>query len=190
MSTAEFWAGEFGAAYTARNRVDWRKRIPFWREVIELTGARSVFEFGCNAGWNLSAIRRAFPDVKTYGCEINERARLQAQICGHRVLNAGTWISQDDNGTVDLSFTAGVLIHIAPEDLEKTMRDLVETSAQYVLAVEYAADKEEEVEYRGHAGKLWRRPFGEMYQELGLKLVKEWPAGEGFDNCTAWLLTK
>ena len=76
MSTAEFWAGEFGSDYTARNRVDWRKRIPFWREVIELTGARSVFEFGCNAGWNLSSIRRIERDVQSYGREINGGALI------------------------------------------------------------------------------------------------------------------
>ena len=187
MSTAEFWAGEFGAAYTARNRVDWRKRIPFWREVIELTGARSVFEFGCNAGWNLSAIRRVENDIQTYGREINEVALIQAEAAGHQVATVGLIT---DLNCYDLAFTAGVLIHIAPEQLDATMREIVSVSAQYVLAVEYAADKEEEVEYRGHAGKLWRRPFGKLYQDMGLKLVKEWPAGDGFDNCTAWLLGK
>ena len=54
--TKDFWSGEFGEEYLKRNRVDWRKRIPFWKDVIDMTGARSVFELGCNAGWNLSAI--------------------------------------------------------------------------------------------------------------------------------------
>ena len=47
----QFWAGEFGDEYVRRNQVDWRARIPFWREVIEMTGARSVHEVGCNCGW-------------------------------------------------------------------------------------------------------------------------------------------
>ena len=47
---ADFWRGEFGDSYLRRNRVDWRARIPFWRTILEMTGARSVFEFGCNAG--------------------------------------------------------------------------------------------------------------------------------------------
>lgn len=187
MSTAEFWAGKFGAEYTARNRVDWRKRIPFWREVIELTGARSVFEFGCNAGWNGSAIKRAFQDVAYAGYEINNVALDQAITAG---LVADDAMPFGVSENFELAFSAGVLIHIAPDDLGDVMCEIIDMSCQYVLAIEYAADKEEEVEYRGHAGKLWRRPFGEMYQELGLKLVKEWPAGEGFDNCTAWLLTK
>jgi pseudaminic acid biosynthesis-associated methylase len=187
MNTVDFWKGDFGADYTARNRVDWRKRIPFWRDVIELTGARSAHEFGCNAGWNLSAIRRAFPDVEVAGVEINKTARHQAEAAGINVWNEiEPWVFN----SFDLSFSSGVLIHIAPEDLKATMRKIVDVSAQYVLAVEYAADKEEEVEYRGHSGKLWRRPFGKMYQDMGLTLVKEWLASDGFDNCTAWLLSK
>jgi len=191
MSTAEFWKGDFGESYTARNRVDWRRRIPFWRDVMELTGARSVFEFGCNSGWNLSAIKRSYHDVQTYGVDVNDVALQQAELAGHSVDRAGDGpVLEHEHNAFDLTFTAGVLIHIAPEDILETMTDIANLSAQYVLAVEYAADKEEEVEYRGHSGKLWRRPFGRMYQDLGIKQVASWPAGDGFDNCTAWLMSK
>ncbi len=56
---AELWAGEFGDQYLARNQVDWQARIGFWQQMLDVTGARSVFELGASAGWNLSAIRRA-----------------------------------------------------------------------------------------------------------------------------------
>ena len=39
---AQFWAGEFGDAYTRRNRVDWLARIPFWFYILNKTQARSV----------------------------------------------------------------------------------------------------------------------------------------------------
>lgn len=191
IKPAEFWKGEFGDKYLKRNRVDWRQRVPFWREVIETTGARSVFEVGANAGWNLSAIQRNDPDVMLHGCEINPKAEARAAMCGlslHRL--DGVQALRLYPEMMELVFTAGVLIHIAPEDLPAMMQGIVDASAGYVLAVEYSAEKEEEVEYRGHSGKLWRRPFGKMYQDMGLTLVKEWPAGDGFDNCTAWLLSK
>lgn len=190
---ASFWAGEFGRIYTARNRVDWRARIPFWQEVINLTGARSVFEAGCNAGWNLTAIRRAQPDVQLHGCEINQAAHAQAQLAGLAGLHRNDAISAlrcYSGGMFDLVFTAGVLIHIGPQELGRTMLAIKEASARYVLAVEYAADQDEEVEYRGHAAKLWRRPFGKMYAALGLKIVHEWVNVPGFDQCNAWLLEK
>ena len=187
-STAEFWAGSGGDEYLARNRVDWRLRIPFWKDVIERTGARSVYEVGCNAGWNLSAIKRAFPDVRCAGSEINALARLQAQATGLYVYSSGAAFETAPH--IELVFTAGVLIHIEPAKLQDMMEQIIALSAQYVLAIEYAADEETEVEYRGQRGLLWKRPFGKLYEELGLRQVVCWDAGPGFDNCTAWLMEK
>ncbi len=189
---AEQWAGQFGAAYTARNRVDWQLRIEFWRGIIEQTGVRSVFEVGTNAGWNLSAIRKADPDVTLHGAEVNSVACRQAHHAGfpNVVHDRALEVLQHFENTFDLVFTAGVLIHVPPAELEATMGAIVKASADYVLAVEYASDREEEVEYRGQAGMLWRRPYGALYQAMGLTLVDEFSAGDGFDRCRAWLLTK
>ncbi len=185
----DFWSGDFGDQYTARNRVDWRNRIPFWKRVIDFTGARSVHEVGCNAGWNLSAIHRICPDVNLTGNEINITAAIQARSAGFKV-HGGSITELLPPDCVELVFTAGVLIHVSPEDLPRMMQDIIDTSCDYVLAIEYAADKEEEVEYRGYSKKLWRRPYGKLYQDMDLKLINEWDAGEGFDKCTAWLLRK
>lgn len=188
-TTAEFWGNEFGDEYHQRNRVDWRARIPFWRDVIDLTGARSVFELGCGPGWNLSAIKRAFPDVQTYGDDINDMARWQAKTAGHEICECSD-ADFDLAYACDLSYTCGMLIHVPPEELPDAMQLLIDASSQYVLSVEYESTEEEEVEYRGHSGKLWRRPFGKMYESMGLKLVKQWDAGPGFDRCVATLLEK
>ena len=184
MKPLEFWQGEGGTQYTARNRVDWRARIPFWREVIELTGARSVYEVGCNVGWNLSAIRRAFADIELYGIDVNTDAIIEAWRAGFPRVRTMPY-----EGKFGLVFTVGVLIHQSPEELRDFMCSaVIEKSAQWVLAVEYAANVETEIEYRGQSGLLWKRPYGELYQDLGLKLVREWDAGPAFDQCTAWLM--
>lgn len=184
--TEQLWSGEFGDAYLARNRVNWRSRMRFWGHIMELTGARSVYEVGTSAGWNLSAIRRICPDVELYGHDINEHAVYQAQSAGLDVGHTEAIRCSD----IELVFTAGVLIHIPPEKLEFMMKEIIRASCDYVLAIEYASDKEEEVTYRGHSGMLWKRPYGELYQALGLKLVETGDAGEGFDNCQYWLLLK
>jgi pseudaminic acid biosynthesis-associated methylase len=189
--TTEYWAGEGGNAYTARNRVDWCARIPFWTRLLDRTGARSVCEYGCNAGWNLSAIRRvSIGDVQTYGVEINEQAALQCAYAGHEVERDARSFKPDS--VFDLTFTAGVLIHVAPAQLEGFMREVIRTSSRFVLAIEYEAAQEEEVEYRGERGLLWKRPYGQLYEWLGLRLVGHWAPEHvpGFDNCTAWLLEK
>jgi hypothetical protein len=69
------------------------------------------------------------------------------------------------------------------------MRAIVQTSAKFVLAVEYEAEQEEEVEYRGHAGKLWKRPFGKLYGNLGMDLLAYGDA-QGFNDCTYWLMSR
>lgn len=190
-ATAEKWAQDWGTSYTARNRVNWRLRAPFWADVLELTGARSVYEVGCNAGWNLTALKYADYLVQCYGCEVNDTAATQAERAGFRIgRGTATECMAMMDRDFDLTFSAGVLIHVPPAELEATMRAIANASADYVLAVEYAADKEEEVEYRGQPGMLWRRPYGKLYEALGLQLVKEWDAGAGFDRCTAWLLRR
>lgn len=186
-----FWGGSFGDDYLKRNRVQWTDRIPFWCDVMNTTQARSIYEVGANAAWNLSAIRRGYPHVGLHGCEINAKAAMQAIKCGFPVANAPALEELACyDGAFDLVVTSGVLIHVGPEDIDATMRAIVRASNRYVLAVEYADEQEVEVEYRGNAGKLWRRPFGRMYQDMGLRLVREWPRAQGFDNCHAWLLER
>ena len=193
MTTAQeqFWRGGFGDDYVRRcGIVNWRARVPFWRQIIDITKPRSILEVGCNAGLNLRAIRHVAPEVNLCGCDINQTALEAAADDGHVVAEASIF----DLGNAwwekfDLVFTSGVLIHVASEDIERAMRCIIAASKRYVLAVEYADEKEVEVSYRGHSERLWRRPFGAMYQSMGLKLVAEGDA-EGFDRCKFWIMER
>ena len=196
----EFWAGAGGDAYTARNRVDWRRRRQVWRDIMLDTGARSVLEIGCNAGWNLTAIKEQAPWARAEGVDMNRTAVLMATLAGCQATPGampevfGPALDVDDPpGLYELVFTAGVLIHVDPEDLEETMRQIVVLSSRWVLAIEYEAEAEEEITYRGEQGLLWKRPYGKLYEAMGLRHVRmPWPIGKdlGFDNCTAHLMEK
>jgi pseudaminic acid biosynthesis-associated methylase len=183
-----FWAGEFGDEYTRRNQVDWRARIPFWQEIMHRTGARSAFEVGCNAGWNLSAIRAASSLTTVVGTDINVRACEQAAVAGLTVFNQLDFTAVPRKA--ELVFTAGLLIHIEPEHLGEVMCALVDKSYRWVLAIEYGAREETPIEYRGHKDKCWKRPYGELYTNLGLTRVDYWSTPLGFDRCQAWLMEK
>lgn len=189
MIGADLWRGEFGDAYTDRNQVNWQSRIPFWERIVRVTGARSAFEVGCNAGWNLSALKSAadFP-IRVAGSDVNEHALEQAAAAGLEVYNCLDFRAAA--GKFDLVFTAGVLIHIEPEHVKEVMQSIIDKSFRWVVAVEYEADAEEAIPYRGHDDKCWKRPYDKMYQDLGLKLFTSWPNVPGFDNCTGWLFTK
>lgn len=184
--TKEFWEGDFGDSYHQRCRVDWRARIKFWGQILEITGARSVYEWGCGPGWNLSAIQACSNPPATYGTECNGTAIQQAQLAGLMV----DQFPPDNEDSYELVCTVGALIHVDPTSVHDVMRMLVDASSDYVLAVEYHSKDTREIEYRGHQGKLWAMDYGKVYQSMGLKMVTTGEAGDGFDDCHFWLLRK
>ena len=169
-------------------------QVPFWHNIIRTHGVNSVLDVGCAGGWNQRAIKvvsDAGGFVRTAGVDINEGALATAREDGHDVYwckaeNVG-W--QFGNRAFDLVVTSGVLIHVAPEHLGETMRAIYDVANRFVLAIEYPAIREEHVEYRGEHGLLWKRPYGELYQDLGLTLVDQGEA-VGFDRCWFYLLRK
>ncbi len=184
----EFWSGDFGNRYTARNRVQWRRRVPFWRQILAQTDAGSILEVGCNIGSNLIAMRDVDPLLALWGIDVNRQALIEAQRNGLSVAN-NLASEAHKLGRFDLVASVGVLIHIAPEQLPEVMTSIAQASREYVLAVEYAADKEEEIEYRGHVERLWKRPFGKLYEDMGLTMVEQGEApADAFDRCHWWLL--
>lgn len=199
ITPADFWSGEDGREYTARNRVDWQLRLPFWQHIVETTNAGSFLEVGCNAGWNLHALRKLRPEAMMSGIDYNEDALREASAEGFDVWVGGASeipMLVDHNeaplfqaGCCELAFTSGVLIHVPPEELTATMCAIRDVSSQYVLAVEYEHEIAKEIEYRGRQGLLWKRPYGRLYQDLGLSLI-ETGVAEGFDQCTYWLLER
>ena len=187
---AEWWEGSFGTDYVQRNRVQWRERLPFWQHILDQTGVVSAaLEYGCGSGWNLLALRELGVS-RVRGIEVNETAALEARAEGLAVINAAVLDCLQMRRAADLTFTAGFLIHVAPDDLFATMAAIVQASRKWVLAIEYAADKEEMVEYRGATERLWRRPFGMLYTHVhGLELIEQGEA-QGWENTQYWLMRR
>lgn len=187
--TTAFWSGEFGNEYVKRNQPNWRERLPFWEHIVEATGARRFLDVGCNAGFNLHALRQINPEFEMSGVDVNRSALEMAQAAGFDVQesSATKLVELFGQGCADLVITSGVLIHVGPDELREVMEAIRDASAQYVIAIEYEASEPQEVNYRGHEGKLWRRPFGKLYEELGLSLV-ETGVAQGFDQCHYWLM--
>jgi pseudaminic acid biosynthesis-associated methylase len=187
----EFWQGSFGDSYTDRNQVEVDVRLPFWRATISAVRPRTVLEVGCNRGHNLLAIKEVDPSIEVTGTDINHGALSEAfgsgRINNTVVVPARELLEVFDGGAFDLVFTSGVLIHIPPADLLTVMNNITVLANKHVLAIEYADKDEVEVEYRGHANKLWRRPYGQFYEQIGMKIVDQGPAA-GWDQCTYWLM--
>lgn len=181
MSTQDFWKNEGGSEYTLRNAdVDWRKRTSFWRDTIP-ADVRTAFELGTNVGANLRAIR-ACRSIQTQGIEINEDAVKVAQDRGLAVQKCDLFKYQAA-AMWDISYTCGVLIHMSPDQIGDAMETVAASSRKYVMAVEYMDDVETMVNYRGSDDLLWRRPYGALYEAMGLRIIRTGEAGEGFDRC-------
>ena len=97
----------------------------------------SIKELGCNIGLNLKALHHLKPDYKLSGVEINKAAAAEAEKLGIASINCGTITEPLTDKKADLTFTAGVLIHINPERLPVVYNNLVSLSSRYILVAEY-----------------------------------------------------
>ena len=195
MTRAEdFWKGVEGNAYTLRNQVDWLARVRFWEIVLRRTGARNVLDCGCNCGWNLLAIEVAAKNLGYHvdgaGFDINAGAVAKARASGLNVVRASMADLETSPARYDLVCTSGVLIHVPPSQIKAAMQSIVTASHRWVLAVEYSASVEKEIEYRGNAELLWKRPYGMLYRKLGLRENLSGAPAEGYDRCTYWIMEK
>jgi pseudaminic acid biosynthesis-associated methylase len=190
------WSGEFGDAYTERNRDAGRTREAFWRQLLGKHTVGRVLEIGCNLGANLEWISKVVAQREVYGVDINESAlaRLRGRLPGLNALWSPARQLPFRDAWFDLVFTAGVLIHQPDDSLPLVMAEAVRCSRRYVLAMEYFAETPQEVPYRGHAGALIKRDYGGLYARTfpELKLLERGFLGtaDGWDDVTWWMFAK
>jgi pseudaminic acid biosynthesis-associated methylase len=201
---AEFWRGEFGNAYTDRNLASsdqMQARLHLWSEILSHTISappESFLEVGANLGTNLRALR-LLTAARCLAVEPNDKAREILARDG--VLKAedmrGGIASQIDfpDGAADFAFTSGVLIHIHPDHLAASLKEIHRCSRRWIGCIEYFSDKPEMIPYRGHDDRLFKRDFGGLWLDSfpDLRVVAygfAWKRVTGLDNLTWWLFEK
>ena len=197
MKQLETWQGEFGKAYTDRNVVDGQSRVPAFKKMLDGLRLARILEIGCNRGHNLQALLALLgEDVEIFGVEPNTYALTLARSASNRFspVPGNVFDLPFKDGYFDLTFTCGVLIHVSPESLADAMREIARVTREYILAVEYYAEQDTVIEYRGHSDLLWKCNFLEHYQTSvpGLKLLRSgyWGEEDGFDRTHWWLMEK
>ena len=171
----EFWAGDFGNSYIDRNNSEQilYSKVAMWAKILKSANkVNSIRELGCNIGLNLVALKRLHPHLSLFGYEINEEAVRQANEFNVAKITKGSILEKIEDEAVDLTFTAGVLIHINPDYLSNVYENLVYGSNRYVLVAEYYNPSPIQVNYRGHSDRLFKRDFaGDLIDNYGLKLI-------------------
>jgi len=169
-----FWAGEFGAEYRDRNASTtlYHGKVAAFAQMLKTASQiKSVVELGCNIGLNLQALHGFNQQLDLTGVEINPESADVARQSGCANIITGS-ILEPLSLKADLTFTAGVLIHIHPDDLPKVYANLVNMSNRYVLVAEYYNPSPVSIAYRGHTDRLFKRDFaGDLIDQYGLHLV-------------------
>jgi pseudaminic acid biosynthesis-associated methylase len=190
------WQGEFGRAYTERNVLDRRTRAPAFREMLAGLALTRVLEVGCNRGHNLATLAEELGIAQVLGVEPGEHALQLARAASPRAsaLAGRAEALPFRDAWFDLVFTCGVLIHVPPAGLDAALAEIVRCSRRYVLAIEYFAESEEQVEYRGHRELLWKRNYAAEYlrRNPNLHVLRQgyWDRADGFDRSHWWLMER
>ena len=166
----DFWAGDFGTAYIARNQGDeiLASNLHFFSQALSKTSQlKTCCEFGANIGMNLNALKLLIPNLELFGVEINKNAALQLGklISQENVFNCSINEFQTHQ-KFDLCLIKGVLIHLNPNDLEIAYKKIYEHAASYIVIAEYYNPTPVEVLYRGEKNRLFKRDFAGEFLEL------------------------
>ncbi len=200
----ELWRGEFGDAYTERNTLDEDHLAALtanWARIMHcLQGRppRSILEAGANIGLNMRALRR-LTGAELLAVEPNASARSRLARDGvteaEKVVDGLCNAIPLPDGAAEFVFTSGVMIHIHPDDLLASCRELHRVSARYLACLEYFSDQPMEIRYRGHDEALFKRDFGGFWLDNfpDLQLLDygfAWRRVTGLDNLTWWVFEK
>jgi len=183
------WMGEFGKEYTDRNALTLDKMDELYRKnyritrtqlnnlfIGELDRAIKILEVGSNIGNQLLLLQKmGFKNL--YGIEINSYAVeiSKSRTKNINIIQGSAFDIPLKDEYFDLVFTSGLLIHIAPSDIEIVMQEIYRCTKEYIWGFEYYADKYTEIVYRGKRNLLWKANFPRLYLDLfdDLELVKE-----------------
>lgn len=151
---------------------------------------------GCNRGHNLVLLSTLFHGSTVVGIDPNLNALSLAQADDAHIdlVQGHSFDIPFKDESFDLAFTCGVLIHIALPDLPAALKEIYRVTCRYILAVEYFAEQETAIHYRGYDDLLWKRDFLEHYRklfpDLALLRTGTWDKADGFDACQWWLMEK
>lgn len=168
-----FWAGSFVDDYTARNSEEkWiASNTAFFSRILgRAQEISTVLELGANRGLNLQALKTILPGASFSAVEINPLAVSELKKLNFINVFQGSILEFDPATVYDLVLIKGVLIHIAPKEIENVYRVITKSAGRHICLAEYYNPTPTTVDYRGHANRLFKRDFaGEMmdkYQDL------------------------
>ena len=182
------WTGKFGKNYTDRNSLNikelnnlYKKNWGITREDLnkqfigKLNKSIKILEVGCNIGLQLNILKKlGFKNLyglepQVYALKIAEKRNKNICFKKGNIFN----IPYKDN-FFDLVFTSGVLIHIHPNEIRKSLKEVYRCSKKYIWGFEYYSKNYESIDYRNKKDLLWKADFLKIYTKTfpDLRIIK------------------
>ncbi|HPA45454.1 MAG TPA: methyltransferase domain-containing protein [bacterium] len=183
------WAGDFGQSYTDRNPQSPAEMDELYRGFYgisrtelnseflgDLDRGISILEVGTNVGTQLRALQQmGFTNLT--GLELQEYAleRARALSEGITFIQGSAFDLPFTDLEFDLVFTSGVLIHLAPADLNRALDEIHRCAGRWIWGFEYFAETHTSIPYRGRDDLLWKGDFARLYLDrfADLRTVRE-----------------
>ena len=168
-----FWAGEFGDEYSARNVGRVENNFMLFSDILDELEIDSIIEYGAGSGENIVALRKLFPYAHIDCVEINEYACERLRKIEDVGVYWGSVFDVPIADKYDLVLSKGFLIHVYPDEIGKIYEKIYNSSSKYILLCEYYNPTLLSIDYRGVKNKLWKRDFaGDMIDKYGLTLIR------------------
>ena len=149
-------------------------------KIVEQYPFDSLLEVGCSCGPNLALIKKKFPKSNITGVDVNYPSILEGE---NRLKDITfTWAKADNlpftSKSFDVILTDAVLMYVAPEEIKKTLKELLRVAKKSLVLCEWvSASKLGEIKYYH-----WCRDYEALLQEMGLKTTmtnityEDWPS--------------
>jgi len=172
-----FWTGKFGKEYNDRNNYSHEEWERFYINNWGITKTKMnesfigdlpkdirILEVGSNIGMQLRGLQQ-MGFINLYGIELQSDAveKSKQQTKGINIIQGSGYDIPYKDSYFDLVFTAGVLIHIAPENYKTIMSEMVRCSKKYIWGFEYFSENITDIPYRDNIGFLWKADFSKIF---------------------------
>ena len=168
--------------YTDENTESIQENLSkFMFNSVLILGGKRVLEVGCNIGNNLSE----FPvDFDVNGLDMNEKAldRCKEKYPSFKFKKASVLEIPFPDSSFDVVFTRGVLIHISPEDIEKSMTELLRVSKKWIFNLEYFGEDNKMIKWKRGDDLLWYRNMKERWKSFRVEIITDVELPEKIDS--------
>lgn len=201
-SQESFWKNQIESEYALDNsKFDLDLGCRAWQSMLKSIDLNSITTFldcGSNVGRNVGFLNKVIPDASA---NIIELASKPFASCTSSFKIEKSFLGAIKDASFDarfdLVFSCGVLIHVNPDDLLRSMERMYDLSDRYILIAEYFNRTPISIDYRGSSDKLFKLDFGKLFLENFKCITVDYgflwgfeyePAG--FDDVTFWLFEK